>query len=140
MTRPLQDVQRIAAFRSALRRFERTTELAAQRAGLTPRQYLLLLAVEGTPDGSSRVTIGELAERLQLAQSTITGLVDRAQAAGLVTREPGSHDGRIVCVVGTSRGRRQLEEAIAALDADREAIAEAAALLVPHLRRPATPL
>jgi DNA-binding MarR family transcriptional regulator len=140
MSRRLDDVQRIAAFRAALRRFERTTELAAQGAGLTPRQYLLLLAVEGSPDGQARATIGELAERLQLAQSTITGLVDRAQASGLVEREPDERDGRVVCVVVTAHGRAQLERAIASLDADREAVAEAAAALTPHLRAPAPPL
>jgi DNA-binding MarR family transcriptional regulator len=134
MNEVLEDVRRIAEFRSALRRFERTTELAAQAAGLTPRQYALLLAVEGSPDGSGRATIGELAERLQLAQSTITGLVDRAQASGLVTREPGRNDGRVVCVVVTDEGRERLAQAIASLDADREAVAEAAAALAPHLR------
>jgi DNA-binding MarR family transcriptional regulator len=140
ITRTPDDVRRIAAFRSALRRYERTTELAAQGAGLTPRQFLLLLAIEGAPDGNARATIGELAERLQLAQSTITGLVDRAQASSLVNREPAAHDGRVVCVVVTPDGRERLDRAIAALDADREAVAEAAAGLAPHLRSAQTPL
>ena len=140
MNEVLEDVRRIAEFRAALRRFERTTELAAQAAGLTPRQYALLLAIEGSPEGNGRATIGELAERLQLAQSTITGLVDRAQASGLVTREPGRNDGRVVCVVVTDHGRQRLEQAIASLDADREAVAAAAAALAPHLRAPARPL
>jgi DNA-binding MarR family transcriptional regulator len=140
MNNRLDDVRRIAAFRAALRRFERTTELAAQAAGLTPRQYLLLLTIEGSPDGGGRATIGELAERLRLAQSTITGLVDRAQASGLVDRHPGENDGRVVCVVCTPAGRGKLEEAIASLDADREALAEAAAALAPHLEAPAAAL
>jgi DNA-binding MarR family transcriptional regulator len=134
MNNRLEDVQQIASFRVALRRFERTTELAAQASGLTPRQYALLLAVEGAPEGTRLATIGELADRLQLAQSTITGLVDRAAASGLVTRKPGRNDGRVVCVEVTPRGRERLEQAIAALDADREAVAAAAAALRPHLR------
>ena len=129
----LDDVRRIAAFRFALRRFERTTELAAQSAGLTARQYILLLAVEGAPGGTRRATIGELADALQLAQSTITGLVDRAASAGLVAREAGERDGRVVYVAVTPLGRSRLERAIEALDADREAMAEAAAALRPHL-------
>lgn len=129
----LDDVRRIAAFRFALRRFERTTELAAQSAGLTARQYILLLAIEGGPDNGGRATIGALAERLQLAQSTITGLVDRAASAGLVAREAGERDGRVVYVAVTPLGRSRLERAIEALDADREAMAEAAAALRPHL-------
>src|SRR4051812_35513044 len=118
MTGHQEDVKRIAAFRAALRRFERTTDRAAHAAGLTPRQYLLLLTIVGAPDGGARATIGELAERLQLAQSTITGLVDRAQASGYVARVPGSSDARVVCVVATDLGRERLETAMAALDDD----------------------
>jgi DNA-binding MarR family transcriptional regulator len=134
MTVSLEDLQRYAAFRSALRRFEWMTEVAAQEAGLTARQYVLLLTVAGSPDGSGRAAIGALAERLHLAQSTITGLVDRASAAGLVRREPGQRDGRVVCVVLTDLGRRRLDRALTALDADRAAMAEAGATLRAHLR------
>jgi DNA-binding MarR family transcriptional regulator len=135
MTVSLEDVQRFAAFRCALRRFEWMTEAAAQKAGLTARQYVLLLAVAGAPDGSGRASIGELAERLHLAQSTITGLVDRAEAARLVERVPGRRDGRVVCVVVTELGRDRLDRALIALDADRAAMAEAGATLRSHLRR-----
>jgi DNA-binding MarR family transcriptional regulator len=137
MNRSLDDVQQYAAFRSALRRFERTTELAAQGAGLTPRQYMLLLAVEGAPDGTGRATIGELAHALQLAQSTITGLVDRAEASGLVTRRPAPHDRRVVCVAVTEVGRARLGRAIDALGDDREAVLRAAIALGDHLPAPA---
>ena len=130
----LEDVQRYAAFRCALRRFEWTTEVEAQRAGLTARQYVLLLTVAGAPDGSGRATIGELAERLHLAQSTITGLVDRAESAGLVARVPGHSDGRIVCVILTEVGRARLERALSALDADRSTMAEAASAMRSQLR------
>ena len=37
----------------------------------------------------------ELAERLQLAQSTVTELVSRAEEVGLVMREQSAADGRV---------------------------------------------
>lgn len=133
MSLRLEQVQQIAEFRFALRRCERTAELAAQRAGLTPRQYMLLLALEGSPDGNGRETIGDLADRLQLAQSTITGLVDRAEAAGLVRREPGPTDGRVVAVAVTPAGSARLERALAVLAEDRDAVAGATAALRPYV-------
>src|SRR5881409_787690 len=89
------DVARVAEFRAALRRFLRTTERNARSAGLTPQRYLLLLMIKGAADGSQRSTVTELAERLQLAQSTVTELVSRAEENGLIERERSASDGRI---------------------------------------------
>ena len=128
----LDEVRRVAAFRAALRRFERMTEQAARAADVTPRQYLLLLAVVGSgdPDG---VPVGDLAEGLQLAQSTTSGLVDRAEAAGLVSRSSARGDARFVRVSATERGLEALHQTMTALDDGREAVAEAAAELRLHL-------
>ena len=73
----------LAGLRSALRVFMRQTEQMARRSGLTPQRHLLLLMIKGAPDGSERSTVTELPERLQLAQSTVTELVRRAEEAGL---------------------------------------------------------
>ena len=126
------EVRRVAVFRAALRRFERMTEQAARAAGVTPRQYFLLLAVVGSgdPDG---VAIGDLADGLQLAQSTTSGLVDRAQAAGLVSRGAGVGDARFVRVSATEAGLEALRQAMTALHGERGAVAEAAAQLRAHL-------
>ena len=128
----LDEVRRVAAFRAALRRFERMTEQAARAADVTPRQYLLLLAVVGSgdPDG---VPVGDLAEGLQLAQSTTSGLVDRAEAAGLVSRSSAQRDARFVRVSATERGLEALRQVMTGLDEGREAVAEAAAELRGHL-------
>ena len=128
----LDEVRRVAAFRAALRRFERMTEQAARAAGVTPRQYFLLLAVVGSgdPDG---VAVGDLAGDLQLAQSTTSGLVDRAEAAGLVSRGSAQGDARFVRVSATERGLGALRQAMTALDEERETVAEAAAELRLHL-------
>src|SRR5213079_1141018 len=110
MTRRLttEEVARVAEFRSALRRFLRTTERNSRAAGLTPQRYLLLLMVKGAEDGSGRSTVTELAERLQLAQSTVTELVRRAEEAGLVEREASAVDARVAHLRLTPEGERRL--------------------------------
>jgi len=46
------EIARVAAFRAALRVFLRKSERNARKSGLTPQRYLLLLMIEGAPDGS----------------------------------------------------------------------------------------
>jgi DNA-binding MarR family transcriptional regulator len=97
-----------AAFRSALRSFLRQSEQIARRHGLTPQRHLLLLLIKGAPDGSEQATVGDLGERLQLAQSTVTELICRAEEAGLVERRQSSDDARATEVRLTDEGERRL--------------------------------
>src|SRR5262245_53741046 len=76
----------LAAFRYHLRQFLQFSEEAARSAGLTPRQHQALLAIKGFPE-RERVTIGELAEQLQIAHHSAVGLVDRLAAQHLIERE-----------------------------------------------------
>lgn len=116
------DVQRAAAFRVALRGFVRESERIARTSGLTPQRYLLLLLVKGAEDGTERATISELGKRLQLAQSTVTELVNRAAQAGLVRRRTSADDGRVVYVELTEEGDRRFAEAFEALADERRAL------------------
>lgn len=113
--RPLRkaDYEVIAAFRYALRSFLRFSEDAARAHGLTPQQHQLLLAIKGLP-GRERATVGELAERLKLRPHSVLGEVNRAVAAGLVSREADPTDGRIVEVTLTAVGERTLAALTAA--------------------------
>jgi len=79
--------QEAAELRSALRQFMRRSEEVARRHGLTPNQYVLLVLIKGTPDGSERSTVTDLVDRIALSQSTVTELVQRAERAGLLQRE-----------------------------------------------------
>lgn len=115
-------VQRAAAFRVALRGFVRESERIARTSGLTPQRYLLLLLVKGAEDGTERATISELGKRLQLAQSTVTELVNRAAQAGLVRRRTSADDGRVVYVELTEEGDRRFAEAFEALADERRAL------------------
>jgi DNA-binding MarR family transcriptional regulator len=122
---PIQEYVRVAEFRSALRRFVRGSERAARSSGLTPQRYLLLLMIKGAPSGEQRSTVTELAERLQLAQSTVTELVGRAEEAGLVQREQSEEDGRVAYLRLTPEGDRRVAEAFTALESDRKTILDA---------------
>lgn len=117
------DYRHAAAFRAALRRYLRRSEQVARANGLTPQRHLLLLMIMGAADGSGAATVTELTERLQYAQATVTELVDRAEAAGLVTRSPSPDDGRVVHVRVTAEGERRLAATVRSLDADRDRLA-----------------
>ena len=97
----------LAAFRYALRQFLHFSEEAAHAAGITPQQHQALLAVKGFP-GRDCVTVGELAERLQLRHHSAVGLVDRLVAERLMARSPSARDSRQVCVQLTLRGENVL--------------------------------
>jgi DNA-binding MarR family transcriptional regulator len=114
-SRPLtkSQYQMLAAFRYALRRFIHFSEQAAIAAGITPQQHQALLAIKGFP-GRDRVTVGELAERLQLRHHSAVGLIDRLVSDNLVARAASSQDRRQVFVQLTRRGERVLERLSAA--------------------------
>ena len=119
------EVARVAEFRAALRQFLRQSERNARSAGLTPQRYLLLLMIKGAADRSEKSTVTELAERLQLAQSTVTELVRRAEETGLVERERSPADGRIAHLRLTDEGERRLAESFTNNESERRALREA---------------
>jgi len=98
----------VAELRAALRRFLHRSERIARESGLTPQRHLLLLLIKGARDGSETSTATELAERLQLAQSTVTELVGRAVAAGLIERRRSAADHRVVELRLAPEGERRL--------------------------------
>jgi DNA-binding MarR family transcriptional regulator len=119
----------VARFRAALRSFLRESERIARANGLTPQRLLLLLMIKGAPDGSERTTVGELAERLKLAQSTVTELVKRAESAGLLEKQQSDADGRVAHVSLTASGERRLARAFTSLAVEREQLRKAFAEL-----------
>ncbi len=106
-----------AEFRSELRRFLRRSEDVARTVGITPNQYGLMLQIAGSDDGTRTVT--QLVERLQLTQSAVTELVQRAEGAGLVRRRPSKTDGRVVHLSLTELGMQRLAAAHDALGPER---------------------
>jgi DNA-binding MarR family transcriptional regulator len=109
MTRQLStgDYEQLLRFRTALRRFLRWSEAEATAAGLTPAQHQLLLAIRGHA-GAAGPTIGDAADALLLRHHSAVGLVDRAEAAGLVRRHVDRDDARVVRLTLTAAGSRRL--------------------------------
>jgi DNA-binding MarR family transcriptional regulator len=76
------------------------------RLGITYPQYLVLHVLWENDNRS----IGAIAQRLSLEPSTITPLVKRLEAAGLLTRTRRPDDERSICVTLTDKGRALREE------------------------------
>jgi DNA-binding MarR family transcriptional regulator len=127
----LEDYRVIAQLRATLRSFSRRSERIAREEGLTPRQYLLLLMIKGADDGMQRSTVTELAQRLQLTQSTVTELVRRAEDAGLVEREPSADDARVTWLRLTDEGDKRLARVVARNGPERRRLRELLAELDP---------
>ena len=69
--------------------------------GLTYPQYLVMLVL-WERDG---IAVTEIGQRLHLDSATLTPLLKRLQAAGLVTRTRATHDERLVVIALTEQGR-----------------------------------
>ena len=86
------------AFAAAIRRtgslMQLMTQAAADRIGInsTDLNCLNILSFRG------QMTAGELARETGLTTASITGVVDRLEEAGYVTRERDPHDRRLVVV------------------------------------------
>jgi DNA-binding MarR family transcriptional regulator len=104
-----RDYARLLGFRTALRRFMRWSEGEARAAGLTPAQHQLLLAVRGH-EGAAGPTVGDLADYLVLRHHSVVELIDRAEAAGLVSRAGDEEDHRVVRVELTPLGERRIAD------------------------------
>ncbi len=102
-----REYQTLAAFRYRLRQFLHFSEESAQTVGLTTRQHQALLAIKGFPRGG-RVTISELAERLQIRHHSAVGLANRLAANNLVRRQADPNDRRRACLALTARGEKVL--------------------------------
>jgi DNA-binding MarR family transcriptional regulator len=103
------DYRRLLQFRISLRRFLHWSEEQAERAGLTPAQHQLLLAIRGH-DGGQGPTIGDVAGYLLLRHHSAVGLIDRAERAGLVQRQEDSGDRRVVRLRLTPQGESLLQQ------------------------------
>lgn len=104
----MEDYRALAAFRYSLRKFLGFSEKAARAEGLTPQQHQALLAVQGFPSQAG-MTVGDLAEWLQLRHHSAVGLADRLSALGLLLRRRDPQDRRRVRLRLTPKGLRLIE-------------------------------
>ncbi|TFD54604.1 MarR family transcriptional regulator [Cryobacterium frigoriphilum] len=137
---PVLDEQICFALYSASRAITARYRDLLEPLGLTYPQYLVLLLLwESEP-----ATVTRLGERLHLDSGTLSPLLRRMQAAGLVTRSRLPHDERSVQVSLTERGSTLRHEARGITDlvcaatgsglADLQALRAQVTLLDDHVR------
>ncbi len=110
MARPLTEKQwrTLLSFRIALRGFLHWSEAQAASVGLTAAQHQLLVAIRGHP-GKDDPTISDLAGYLYIRHHSAIGLLERAEALGLIQRYRDPEDQRLVRVVLTPLGHERVE-------------------------------
>lgn len=79
----------------------------ATRVGITELQLIILY----TLSKKDNIRLNDLAEKLNMSNSTISGTVDRLVSAGLVIREPSKEDRRAVTLHLSEKGKEKLQEA-----------------------------
>jgi DNA-binding MarR family transcriptional regulator len=94
------------------------------RLGLTYPQYLVMVALWAAAEDG--LTVGGIGDRLFLDSSTLTPLIKRLEAAGLVRRARCPEDERQVRVSLTERGKALEAEARQHAGARRARLARAA--------------
>ena len=95
------------AIYSANSAFNRAYKPILDALGLTYPQYIAMVALWQKDDQ----TVGEIGQRLLLESNTLTPLLKRLEAAGLVQRRRDSRDERLVRVALTDKGRALRQEA-----------------------------
>jgi DNA-binding MarR family transcriptional regulator len=103
-----QEYAALSEFRYQLARFLRFSEKASRDAGITPKQYLLLLHIRGGPE-AELLTVGQLAARLQSSHHGTVALVNRCVTSRLVVKRRSVDDARRVQVDLTPRGQKLVE-------------------------------
>jgi DNA-binding MarR family transcriptional regulator len=102
------DYRALAEFRYQIGRYLDFSDQAARAAGVEPRQYQLLLAIQGLPI-SAEPTVGALAQQLRRHHHSTVELINRAESNDLVRR---SRSGVRVLVRLTPKGEKVLTHAV----------------------------
>ncbi len=89
--------------------------------GLTFSRYEALVLLSFTTSGS--LPLSKIGERLQVHATSVTNVIDRLEAAGLVRRERNPLDGRGILAVLTDRGRQVAGDATRVLNEARFGVA-----------------
>lgn len=95
----------------AIRRIIRATDIHSRKltktVGLTAPQLLVLRAIRDL----GAVAISRLSTEVSLSQATVTTILDRLEARGLVARRRSEHDKRVVHALLTPAGEAVLAKA-----------------------------
>jgi DNA-binding MarR family transcriptional regulator len=106
---PIQDdISLLPVFRALMTCHAQVARVAGRQIesmGLTPSQFDVIVTLGDTPG----MTCSELGRRTLISKGTLTPVLDRLEARGLVTRRRGETDGRQVHVALTPAGAAEYE-------------------------------
>lgn len=111
MTQTDQQEQVLVNLRKIIRATDLYSRRLSKQVGLTTPQLLVMQAIKTL----SAVSIKTLSGEVALSQATVTTIIDRLEARGLVTRQRSTVDKRVVHPALTAAGEAMLEEAPAPL-------------------------
>jgi len=97
----------LIALRQIQRKTEQSSKRLAQMAGLTPSQLLVMQILSERGERSA----GEVSKLTQLKHATITSLVDKLTARGLVSRRRCEEDRRRVWLTLLPEGEQVIQSA-----------------------------
>ena len=89
--------------------FQQMSAIQVRSFGLTLSQFDIIATLGNT----AGMTLGELGQKTLITKGTLTGVVDRLEAKGLVKRSVKPEDRRSTIVVLTVRGAREFERIFA---------------------------
>ena len=87
--------------------FNRIYRKPLEKLGLTYPQYLVMIVLWS----DDALTVGQIGERLRLDSGTLTPLLKRLEAVGMISRERSLDDERRVIVKLTAKGRKLRDHA-----------------------------
>jgi DNA-binding MarR family transcriptional regulator len=103
----LDEYRELAEFRYQIRCFQSVTEERARDLGIDLDSWLLLLVVQGLPEGV-QPTVGGLSERMCIPKEEVNRLIDLAVTRGDITRSSSEAGGTADWVKLTRNGRELL--------------------------------
>jgi DNA-binding MarR family transcriptional regulator len=102
---------------------ERIMQPHFARFGITGSQWGVLRSLHRAGlEGHAALRLTDLSERLLIRPPSVTGVVDRLERAGLVSRDGSPTDLRVKQVALTSRGRQLVERVLRVHSAQIEAV------------------
>jgi DNA-binding MarR family transcriptional regulator len=120
-------------------RWQRAIDVALRPLDLTHTQYLVLASAAGAiREQGDAVTQNAIARSAELDRATISNLVRKLEARGLLDRGMDATDGRRWRVILTQRGQRMLEKATSLVEATAADVAPRHGLARGLAARPGT--
>lgn len=98
----------LTAIRQIMRRVSEHSKQLSKEVGLTVPQLVCLKAI-GEAGSADPPTLARLAARVQLSSATVSRIIDRLVRAGLVSRERGTADRRLVWIRLTDKGEERFD-------------------------------